>query len=85
MGTHFGDIYGNNTLWGHVWEQYTLGTCMGTLHFGKKKKKKKLNLGLFGGIKGILGNYFVGLAYQGKDIVFKFIIEYSSLRDFCLY
>jgi hypothetical protein len=29
-----------------------------------------------------LGN-FVGLAYQGKDIiVFRFIIEYSSLRDF---
>jgi hypothetical protein len=27
---------------------------------------------------------FVGLAYQGKDIiVFRFIIEYSSLRDFC--
>jgi hypothetical protein len=25
---------------------------------------------------------FVGLAYQGKDIVFKFIIEYNSLRDF---
>jgi hypothetical protein len=25
---------------------------------------------------------FVGFAYQGKDIVFKFIIEYSSLRDF---
>jgi len=25
---------------------------------------------------------FIGLAYQGKDIVFKFIIEYSSLRDF---
>jgi hypothetical protein len=25
---------------------------------------------------------FVGLAYQGKDIVFKFIIECSSLRDF---
>jgi hypothetical protein len=23
-----------------------------------------------------------GLAYQGKDIVFRFIIEYSSLRDF---
>jgi len=34
------------------------------------------------------GNYefdrdFVGFAYQGKDIVFRFIIiEYSSLRDF---
>jgi hypothetical protein len=25
---------------------------------------------------------FVGLAYQGKDIVFRFVIEYSSLRDF---
>jgi hypothetical protein len=26
---------------------------------------------------------FVGLAYyQGKDIVFRFIIKYSSLRDF---
>jgi len=24
----------------------------------------------------------IGLAYQGKDIVFRFIIEYSSLRDF---
>jgi hypothetical protein len=27
---------------------------------------------------------FVGLAYQGKDIVFGFIIEYSSLMDFGL-
>jgi hypothetical protein len=25
---------------------------------------------------------FVGLAYQGKDIVSKFIIEDNSLRDF---
>jgi hypothetical protein len=25
---------------------------------------------------------FVGLAYQGKDIVSRFIIEYSSLRGF---
>jgi hypothetical protein len=25
---------------------------------------------------------FVGLAYQGKDIVFRFSMEYSSLRDF---
>jgi hypothetical protein len=28
---------------------------------------------------------FIGLAYQGKDIVFRFIIEYSSLRDFGTY
>jgi hypothetical protein len=25
---------------------------------------------------------FVGLAYQGKDTVFRFILEYSSFRDF---
>jgi hypothetical protein len=24
---------------------------------------------------------FIGLAYQAKDIVFRFVIEYSSLRD----
>jgi hypothetical protein len=28
---------------------------------------------------------FVGIAYQGKDIVFRFIIEYSSFRDFGTY
>jgi hypothetical protein len=28
---------------------------------------------------------FVGLAFVGKDIVFRIIIEYSSLRDFCPY
>ncbi len=26
--------------------------------------------------------HFIYLAYKGKDIVFRFIIEYSSLRDF---
>jgi hypothetical protein len=25
---------------------------------------------------------FVGLGHQSKDIVFRFIIEYSSLKDF---
>jgi uncharacterized protein (DUF1684 family) len=28
---------------------------------------------------------FIGLAYQGKDIEFRFIIEYSNLRDFDTY
>ncbi len=28
------------------------------------------------------GKRFVGFAYQGKDIVFRCIIEYGSLRDF---
>jgi hypothetical protein len=31
----------------------------------------------------LYGTFVVGLAYhQGKDIVFRFIIEYCSLRDF---
>jgi hypothetical protein len=25
---------------------------------------------------------FVGLVYRGKDLVFRFILEYSSVRDF---
>jgi hypothetical protein len=36
------------------------------------------------GTGAIMGGWFIqaGLAYQGKDFVFRFIIEYSSLRDF---
>jgi hypothetical protein len=30
----------------------------------------------------ILPGSSIGLAYQGQDIVFRFIIEYSSLSDF---
>jgi hypothetical protein len=26
-------------------------------------------------------HYFISLSYQGQDIVFRFIIEYSNLRD----
>jgi hypothetical protein len=29
-----------------------------------------------------MGKVFIHLVYQGKDIVFRFIIEYSSLKDF---
>ncbi len=38
-----------------------------------------LGLALF---QDSLLSLFVGLAYEGKDIVFRFTIEYSSLRDF---
>jgi hypothetical protein len=31
-------------------------------------------------ILAVLG-FVVGLGYQGKDIMLRFIIEYSSLRD----
>ncbi len=34
------------------------------------------------GTLGIIKYTFVGLALEGKDIVFRYIIEYSSLRDF---
>jgi hypothetical protein len=40
-----------------------------------------LSLSLYGPIH-LLTTSFIGLAYQGKNIVFRFIIEYSSLRDF---
>jgi len=40
-----------------------------------KAKKKKEEWTIF-------ESTFVGLAYQGKDIVLRFIIEYSSLREF---
>jgi hypothetical protein len=34
----------------------------------------------------VTSNLFVGLAYRGKDIVFTFIVEYSSsLMNFGLY
>jgi hypothetical protein len=33
-------------------------------------------------IKVALASSYVGLALARKDIVFRFIIEYSSLRDF---
>jgi len=49
-----------------------------------KKLVTKINKSLEGGetYHGI-GLGFIGVAYQGKkDIVFRFIIEYSSLRDF---
>jgi hypothetical protein len=45
-----------------------------------KFKKPKKEMAWWKNI--ILTRNFVGLAYQGKDIVFKFIIKYSSLRDF---
>jgi hypothetical protein len=45
------------------------------LPLSKKKKKNKPKQTNKVGV-------FIGLAYQGKDIVFRFIIEYSSLRDF---
>jgi hypothetical protein len=61
-------------LWGHEWE-HTLGTSMGTIHFGKNKTAKFGTWG-GGGHKGYLRNYYVGLAYQGKDTMFRFIIEY---------
>jgi hypothetical protein len=47
------------------------------------KKRIPMNLGSqFATLEANVSR-FIGLAYyQGKDIVFRFIIEYSSLMDF---
>jgi hypothetical protein len=47
-------------------------------------KSKRKRLWILGNILLYIkeGCLFVGLAYQEKDVVFTFIIEYSSLRDF---
>jgi hypothetical protein len=37
-------------------------------------------LGEQGDLNG--GDRFIGLVHEGKDIVFRFFIEYSSSRDF---
>jgi len=42
---------------------------------------RERNFSLDEQILAILG-FVVGFGYQGKDILLKFIIEYSSLRDF---
>jgi hypothetical protein len=58
-------------------------------HKIEKRKKRKtllLHYSIFSWLWVAMRVYvkvFVGLAYyQGKDIVFRSIIEYSSLRDF---
>jgi hypothetical protein len=48
---------------------------------GKRRRRRRRSNN--GGHPYKLLHGFVGLAYQGKDIVFRLIIEYSSLRDFC--
>jgi hypothetical protein len=55
------------------WVQINLTSKMGK---NQMREKKTENFTCF------LACLFVGLAYQGKDIVFRFITEYSSLRDF---
>jgi hypothetical protein len=52
---------------------------------GKRKKTETIKLIFQLFITGIVltkPHDFVGLVYQGKDIVFRFIIEYSNLMDF---
>jgi hypothetical protein len=44
----------------------------------EQKRKKTDNLLSW---PGLIKRDFTGLAYQGKDIVFRIVIEYGSLRD----
>jgi len=52
--------------------------CMGP----KAGKRIPSNLGSQFATLGANVPAFIDLAYQGKDILFRFIIEYSSLMDF---
>jgi hypothetical protein len=53
---------------GEKWWQTNLRIEISLIQWGKEACTQEPN--------------FVGLAYQGKDIVFRFIIEYGSSRDF---
>jgi hypothetical protein len=70
-GEHF--VYGNVPTWWVLWGRRgrvcISVLCVYCLIF-------YISLSVHGIMK------FIGLTYQGKDIVFKFIIEYSSLMDF---
>ncbi len=56
---------------------------------GEKKKKRIIFLEwvfvLPRALTPHLKKLFIGLAYQGKDIVFRYITKYSSLRDLSPY
>ncbi len=58
-----------------VWEKGNWILEVISIHTATNKQSALLKLLLESG----------GLAYQGKDIVFRFIIEYISLRDFGSY
>jgi hypothetical protein len=63
--------------------EYDLFGCPIVTHFGFHSSRLDLgSLSLFHLFP--LCGCCVGLAFQGKDIVFSFIIEYSSLWDFGL-
>jgi hypothetical protein len=52
------------------------------LYWPKTEKRIQSNLGGQFATLGANVLAFTGLAYHCKDIVFRFIIEYSSFRDF---
>ncbi len=55
--------------------------CMMSVRtYHKIEKKTHTHTHTQSKVSGFL--FFVRLGYQGKDIVFRFITEYSSLRDF---
>ncbi len=58
--------------------------CIGMNYFIKKINRLALTTWHIGFQFWFKLDYllFIGFAYQGKDKMFRFIIEYSSLRDF---
>ncbi len=66
-------------------KSYTYSTLQGRLIFTFLSLKAPHNSNCFK-LDNFLQRqfFFIGLAYQGKDIVFRFIIEYSSLKILAL-
>jgi hypothetical protein len=74
----------------HITVILNISTCSHDLDWGNRWNIRvhmsfliRINLHTFTTIWVWLSSTFIGLAYQeGKDIVFRFIIEYSSIMDF---
>jgi hypothetical protein len=52
------------------------------MEYKDKGLVKGMQLQVWFEIKVPIKKMFIGLAYQGKDIVFRFTIEYNSFKDF---
>jgi hypothetical protein len=59
-----------------------LSLNMAIMEYKDKGIVKGIQFQVWFEIRAPIKKMSIGLAYQGKDIVFRFIIEYSSLRDF---
>jgi hypothetical protein len=78
----------NKLIYGFAYMIHNMGTGVSSIGALVGTVLPGLHLGMFHlacrltRIYLIRVSHFIVLDYQGKDILFRFIIEYSSLRDF---